>query len=89
MFGRFSEVLKYTAEWNNRELILVDRFYASTQICSECGFQKTDNCYGGKHTLTGDNIYHDHQTYRCYECGAVLDRDANAVQNIINFKVAG
>ena len=89
MFGRFSEVLKYKAEWNNRELILVDRFYASTQICSECGFQKTDNCYGGKHTLTGDNIYHDHQTYRCYECGAVLDRDANAVQNIINFKVAG
>jgi len=89
MFGRFSEVLKYKAEWNNRELILVDRFYASTQICSECGFQKTDDSYGGKQTLTGDSIYHDHQTYRCYECGAVLDRDENAVQNIINFKVAG
>ena len=89
MFGRFSEVLKYKAEWNNRELILVDRFYASTQICSECGFQKTDDSYGGKQTLTGDSIYRDHQTYRCYECGAVLDRDANAVQNIINFKVAG
>lgn len=89
MFGRFSEVLKYKAEWNNRELILVDRFYASTQICSECGFQKTEDSYGGKQTLTGDSIYHDHQTYRCYECGAVLDRDENAVQNIINFKMAG
>lgn len=89
MFGRFSEVLKYKAEWNNRELILIDRFYPSTQICSECGFQKTDDSYGGKQTLIGDNIYHNHQTYRCYECGAVLDRDENAVQNIINFKVAG
>lgn len=89
MFGRFSEVLKYKAEWNNRELILVDRFYASTQICSKCGFQKTDDCYGGKQTLTGDSLHHDHQTYRCYECGAILDRDENAVQNIINFKVAG
>ncbi len=52
-------------------------------------FPKTDDCYGGKQTLTGDSIYHDHQTYRCYKCGAVLDRDENAVQNIINFKVAG
>ena len=43
----------------------------------------------GNRVSAGDSIYHDHQTYRCYKCGAVLDRDENAVQNIINFKVAG
>jgi len=86
LFGRLSEVLKYKCEWNERDLVLVDRLYPSTQICSECGYRKTNESYGGKQTLSGDSIYHQHQVYRCYECGAILDRDENAVQNIIGFK---
>lgn len=86
LFGRLSEVLKYKSEWNERELVLVDRFYPSTQVCSECGFQKKADGYGGKQTLQGDSIHHEHQTYYCYNCGAILDRDENAVRNIINFK---
>lgn len=86
LFGRLSTVLSYKCRWNNRKLVLVDRFYPSTQICSECGYRKTDESYGGKQTLSGDSIYHQHQVYRCYECGAILDRDENAVKNIINFK---
>lgn len=86
LFGRLSTVLSYKCQWNTRKLVLVDRLYPSTQICSECGYQKTNESYGGKQTLAGDSIYHQHQVYRCYECGAVLDRDENAVKNIINFK---
>lgn len=86
LFGRLSTVLSYKCQWSNRKLVLVDRFYPSTQICSECGYRKTDESYGGKQTLSGDSIYHQHQVYRCYECGAILDRDENAVKNIINFK---
>ncbi len=86
LFGRLSAVLNYKCQWNDRKLVLVDRFYPSTQICSECGYRKTDESYGGKQTLSGDSIYHQHQIYRCYECGAILDRDENAVKNIINFK---
>ena len=86
LFGRLSTVLSYKCQWHNRKLVLVDRFYPSTQICSECGYRKTDESYGGKQTLSGDSIYHQHQVYRCYECGAILDRDENAVKNIINFK---
>lgn len=86
LFGRLSTVLSYKCQWNSRKLVLVDRFYPSTQICSECGYRKTDESYGGKQTLSGDSIYHQHQVYRCYECGAILDRDENAVKNIINFK---
>ena len=86
MFGGFSTTLKYKCDWNNRKLVLVDRLYPSTQICSECGFRKTKESYGGKQTLAGDSVHHKHQTYYCYNCGAVLDRDENAVKNIINFK---
>lgn len=86
LFGRLSTVLRYKCQWNNRKLVLVDRLYPSTQICSECGYRKTNESYGGKQTLSGDSIYHQHQVYRCYECGAILDRDVNAVKNIINFK---
>jgi len=85
MFGTLSEVLKYKCEWNNRKLVLVDRLYPSTQLCSECGFRKTNDIYGGKQTLSGDSIHHQHQTYYCYNCGVILDRDENAVKNIINY----
>ena len=88
MFGRLSEILTYKCAWYNRKLVLVDRFYPSTQLCSECGFRKTNETYGGKQTLYGDSIHHDHQTYYCYNCGAVLDRDENAVRNVINYGLA-
>lgn len=88
MFGRFSEMLKYKCSWYDRKLVLVDRDYPSTQLCSQCGFRKTKESYGGKQTLSGDSIHHDHQTYYCYNCGAILDRDENAVENIKNFGLA-
>lgn len=85
MFGKLSEILTYKCDWYNRKLVKVDRLYPSTQLCSECGFRKTNDSYGGKQTLSGDSIHHDHQTYYCYNCGAILDRDENAVRNIINY----
>lgn len=57
MFGKFREILTYKCEWYNRKLVIVDRFYPSTQLCSECGFRKTKDTYGGKQTLQGDSIH--------------------------------
>ena len=88
MFGELRRQLEYKCSWYGRKLVLVDRLYPSTQLCSECGFRKTKETYGGKQTLNGDNIHHDHQTYYCYNCGAILDRDENAVRNIINYGLA-
>lgn len=85
MFGKLNDILTYKCEWYHRKLVKVTRQYPSTQLCSNCGYRKTNDSYGGKHTLSGDNIYHQHQIYRCYECGLVIDRDENAVQNIINY----
>lgn len=88
MFGELCRQLEYKCSWYNRNLVLVDRLYPSTQLCSNCGFRKTNDTYGGKQTLAGDSIHHDHQTYYCYNCGAVLDRDENAVENIKKFGLA-
>ena len=88
MFGELRRQLEYKCSWYGRKLVLVDRLYPSTQLCSECGFRKTKETYGGKQTLNGDSVHHDHQTYYCYNCGAILDRDENAVRNIINYGLA-
>lgn len=85
LFGQLRETLTYKCKWNNRKLVLVDRLYPSTQICSVCGYRKTKEGYGGKQTLSGDSIHHNHQKYYCYNCGAILDRDENAVENIKNY----
>lgn len=85
LFGKLRDILTYKCKWNNRKLVLVDRLYPSTQICSVCGYRKTKEGYGGKQTLSGDSIHHNHQKYYCYNCGVILDRDENAVENIKNY----
>ena len=32
-------VLKYKADWNNKKLIQIDRYYPSSQICNICNYQ--------------------------------------------------
>ena len=34
--------LEYKAKWNERKYIKIDTFYASSQICSDCGYQNKD-----------------------------------------------
>lgn len=81
LFGYFRQVLTYKCSWYGRNLILADRFYPSTQRCSQCGHIKTGD---DKITLNGNQKHHTkHNEYVCYECGAVMDRDQNAVQNLL------
>jgi len=84
LFYTFRTMLQYKSKWYGNTLVEADTFFPSTQKCSECGFVKTKETYGGKQTLHGDSIHHDHQTYYCYNCGAILDRDVNAAINLCN-----
>lgn len=71
-WGEFRRQLTYKAEWYGKQLVAVDRFYPSSQTCSECGAQ-----WPGTKDL---KVRH----WVCPECGAVLDRDTNAAINILH-----
>ena len=70
-WGKFIDVLTYKAEWNDKEIIHIDRFFPSSKTCSKCGW------FNNSLTLKD-------RTWTCKECGEVLDRDVNAAINIIN-----
>lgn len=81
LFGRFRQYMEYKAIKFDKELIIADRFYPSTQRCSSCGFVKTGE---DKITLEGNkNHGTKHHEYICYECGFSADRDYNAVLNLL------
>ena len=63
--------LEYKSKWNGRKYIKIDTFYASSQICSACGYQNSD---------TKDLSV---RTWICPKCGAEHDRDINAAKNIL------
>ena len=81
LFGRFRQYMEYKAIKFDKELILADRLYPSTQRCSQCGFVRTGE---DKITLEGNKKHGTkHHEYVCYECGFTADRDYNAVMNLL------
>ena len=83
LFGRFKVLMQDKVTWYGRTLVLVDRFYPSTQRCSRCGLVKTGL---DKLTLAGNQHHHTkHREFHCYGCGARLERDENAVLNLIQY----
>ena len=81
LFGYFRQVLTYKAEWYSRYLKLADKYYPSTQRCSNCDHIKTGE---DKIGLDGNQKYKTkHNEYICYVCGFKMDRDENAVKNLL------
>lgn len=71
-WGEFRRQLTYKAEWYGKQIVVIDRFYPSSQMCSACG-EKWD---GTKDLKV--------RKWQCPRCGATLDRDTNAAINILN-----
>ena len=64
--------LSYKSDWNNRQYIKINRFYASSQTCNYCGYVNSN---------TKDLSV---RKWTCPQCGAIHDRDINAAKNILN-----
>ena len=64
----FRRQIEYKAMWNNIPVIIADRFFPSSKLCSCCGNIKKD-------LKLSDRIY------KC-ECGNVIDRDYQAALNL-------
>jgi len=67
-FYEFRRQIQYKSEWNNIPVIIVDRFFPSSKLCSCCGMIKKD-------LKLSDRIY------QC-DCGNIIDRDYQASLNL-------
>ena len=65
--------IKYKCQWYGKEFIQVDRFYASSKICSCCGTVHKD-------VVNSLSV----REWTCPDCGTHHDRDVNAAINILN-----
>lgn len=74
-FSEFRRQIAYKCEWNAIELIIADRFFPSSKLCSCCGNIKKD-------LKLSDRVYH------CLECGNVIDRDYQASVNLRNYGIS-
>lgn len=62
-------MLEYKAGWYGRDLVVVNRWYPSSKVCSSCGH------IAGAMPLTV-------RYWACVHCGTTHDRDVNAAKNI-------
>lgn len=69
-YGIFLNMLSYKLFDRGKRLIKIDKWFPSSQICSQCG---------NRHTMPL-NV----RTYVCSCCGSIIDRDINAAINILN-----
>ena len=67
-FYEFRRQIEYKSVWNNIPVVIADRFFPSSKLCSCCGTIKKD-------LKLSDRIY------KC-ECGNVIDRDYQAALNL-------
>ena len=71
-WGMFVKFTKYKLEEQGKRLIIVDKFFASSQTCSNCGYVNK----GTKDLKI--------RAWDCPQCGTHHDRDVNAAINIRN-----
>ena len=68
-FSEFRRQLEYKCQLYGSELIIADRWFPSSKICSGCGNHNSD-------LTLSDRLYN------CNSCGVSLERDWNGAINL-------
>ncbi len=71
-FYEFRRQLEYKCKWYGKILVVADRFFPSSKLCSGCKNKRSD-------------LKLSHRTYKCPKCGLKLDRDLNAAINLSKY----
>ena len=69
-WAKFVTMLTYKAEWNDKKIVKIDRFFPSSKTCNCCGY-------------INQNLKLDIREWICPSCKTKLDRDLNASINIL------
>ena len=70
-WAQFRTYIEYKAAWKGRDVIIAPSNYASSQLCSTCGYKNRE--------VKNVSL----REWTCPSCHATWDRDMNAARNLV------